>query len=114
AAPLMEIASDSKGNIWATSFDAGLLVKLVPSTGIFSYYYTPYTGNTPGGLYGLTITPNDEIWLTITGENTLARLDLLANHFLYYTIPTPGSSPFGLVVDTQHRVWFTAAGVDEI
>jgi virginiamycin B lyase len=114
AAPLMEIASDSKGNLWATSFAAGLLVKLVPATGIFSYYYTPYTGSTPGGLYGLTITPEDDVWLTVTGENALARLDLLANRFLYYTIPTPGSSPFGLVVDAQHRVWFTAAGVDEI
>lgn len=114
AAPLMEIASDSKGNLWATSFAAGLLVKLVPATGIFSYYYTPYTGSTPGGLYGLTITPEDDVWLTVTGENALARLDLLANRFLYYTIPTPGSSPFGLVVDAHHRVWFTAAGVDEI
>jgi virginiamycin B lyase len=114
AAPLMEVASDSHGNIWATSFSSGLLVRFAPSTGIFSYYYTPYTGSTPGGLYGLTITHQDEVWLTITGENTIARLDPVADHFLYYAIPTPGSSPFGLVVDAHHTVWFTAAGNDEI
>jgi virginiamycin B lyase len=114
AALLMEVASDSHGNIWATSFSSGLLVKFAPSTGTFTYYYTPYTGSTPGGLYGLTITPQDEVWLTVTGENTIARLDPSANRFLYYAIPTPGSSPFGLVVDAHHTVWFTAAGNDEI
>lgn len=114
AAPLMEIASDSKGNIWATSFSSGLLVRFASSTGTFSYYYTPYTGSVPGGLYGLAVTPEDEVWLTVTGENTIARLDPLVNHFLYYAIPTSGSAPFGLVVDAHHAVWFTAAGNDEI
>ncbi len=113
-APLMEVASDSHGNIWATSFSSGLLLRFAPSTNTFTYYYTPYTGSTPGGLYGLTITPQDEVWLTVTGENTIARLDPAANRFLYYPIPTPGSSPFGLVVDAHHTVWFTAAGNDEI
>jgi virginiamycin B lyase len=114
AALLMEVASDSHGNIWATSFSTGLLVKFAPSTDTFAYYYTPYTGSTPGGLYGLTITPQDEVWLTVTGENTIACLDPSADRFLYYAIPTPGSSPFGLVVDAHHTVWFTAAGNDEI
>jgi virginiamycin B lyase len=114
SALLMEVASDSHGNIWATSFSSGLLVKFAPSTATFTYYYTPYTGSTPGGLYGLTITSQDEIWLTVTSENTIARLDPATDHFIYYPIPTPGSSPFGLVVDAHHTVWFTAAGNDEI
>ena len=114
SAPLMEIASDSHGNIWATSFSSGLLLRFTPSIGTFTYYYTPYTGSTPGGLYGLAVTPQDEVWLTVTGENTIARLDPVADHFIYYAIPTPGSSPFGLVVDAHHTVWFTAAGNDEI
>ncbi len=114
AALLMEVASDSYGNIWATAFSSGLLVRFVPSTATFTYYYTPYTGSSPGGLYGLTITPQDEVWLTVTGENTIARLDPSADRFIYYAIPTPGSSPFGLVVDAHHTVWFTAAGNDEI
>ncbi len=111
---LMEVASDSHGNIWATSFSSSLLVRFVPSTSTFTYYYAPYTGSTAGGLYGLTVTPENEIWLTVTGENTIARLDPVADHFIYYPIPTPGSSPFGLVVDAHHTVWFTAAGNDEI
>lgn len=113
-APLMEVASDSQGNIWATSFSSGLLVRLAPSTDTFSYYSAPSVVGEAGGLYGLAVTAEDEIWVTVTGENTIARLDPVAGHFLYYVISTPGSSPFGLVVDAQQRVWFTAASNDEI
>ena len=70
--------------------------------------------NGAGGLYGLTITPTGEIWVTITGENIIARLDVAAHHFIYYPIPTPGSLPFGLVMGANHTIWFTEAGTNKI
>ena len=76
----------------------------------FAEQYANYTG----GLYGLTITPTGEIWVTITGENIIARLDVAAYHFIYYPIPTPGSLPFGLVTGANHTVWFTEAGTNKI
>src|SRR5207248_9841915 len=94
---LMEIASDKHATIWITSFNSGLLLRLEPQTGTFTPYYVPFTGNRAGGLYGLTISPGGEIWVTITAENISARLDVTANHFIFYPIPTSASLPLGIV-----------------
>jgi virginiamycin B lyase len=111
--PLMEIASDADGIIWATSFNAGLLVRLKPRTGTFTRYYVPASDH-PGALYGLLVTSGGEIWITISTENVIARLDIAANHFFYYRIPTASSLPFGLVTDANHTLWFTEAGSNKI
>ena len=113
-AQLMEIASDMHGTIWITSFNGGLLLSFNPHTGTFTPYYAPFAANGAAGLYGLTITPTGEIWVTITGENIIARLDVAAHHFIYYPIPTPGSLPFGLVMGANHTIWFTEAGTNKI
>ncbi len=112
--PQMEIASDVHGIIWATSFTSGLLVRLDPKNATFTYYYAPHTGNTAGGLYGLTVTPAGEIWVTISADNEIARLDVKANHFIYYQIPTAGSLPLGIVMGAKHTLWFTEASSDKI
>ncbi len=111
--PLMEVASDTHGIIWATSFSAGLLVRLDPHTGIFTQYYAPAPGNA-GGLYGLLVTPDDEVWITNPAANVIAQLDVASNRFMYYDIPTQSSLPLGLVMDTDHILWFTEAGSDKI
>ena len=112
--PQMEIASDVHGSIWATSFTAGLLVRLDPQTATFTYYYAPHSGSAAGGLYGLTLTPDDEVWITVSTENKIARLDVNANRFIYYDVPTPGSLPFGIAVGAHHMFWFTEANSDKI
>jgi virginiamycin B lyase len=108
----MEIASDAQGNIWVTSFSAGLLLRLDPRTGTFTPYYAPFTGPGTGGLYGLIVTPTGEIWVTVLAENVVARLDVVAHRFMYYAIPTPGSEPLGIVMGAKHTLWFTE--VDKI
>src|SRR5205823_14721322 len=72
--PLMEVASDTHGIIWATSFSAGLLVRLDPHMGTFTPYYAPAPGNA-GGLYGLLVTGDDEVWITNAAANVIAQLD---------------------------------------
>ncbi|HLX38947.1 MAG TPA: hypothetical protein VKR42_00350 [Ktedonobacteraceae bacterium] len=111
---LMEIASDAHGMIWATSFSDGLLLSLDPVTGTFTPYYAPFTGNQAGGLYGLFISKTGEIWVTVSAENMLARLDLTGKRFIFYPIPTPASLPLGLVVSSNSTIWFTEAGSNKI
>ncbi len=111
---LMEVASDAHGNIWATAFTSGLLVSLNPVTGVITKYYAPSSTSNTGGLYGVTISPTGEVWVTISATGIIARLDISANQFVYYTIPTPGSLPLGVVMDAHHTLWFTEAGSNKI
>src|ERR1700693_5748511 len=92
--PLMEIAADAHGIIWTTSFSTGLLLSFNPQNAIFTPYYAPSSG----GLYGITITPTGQVWVTITAENAIAHLDVTANRFIDYAIPSSGSLPLGVVV----------------
>jgi virginiamycin B lyase len=110
ATPLMEIASDAHGIIWITSFSSALLLSLNPNTGRLTPYYAPSTG----GIYGIAITPTDQVWVTISADNVIARLDGAANRFIYYAIPTSGSLPLGVVVGANNTLWFTEAGRDKI
>ncbi len=112
--PLMEIASDSHGIIWATSFNANMLVRLDPKTGLFTTYTAPSTSQGSGGLYGLLITSNNELWVTVPAENAIAHFDVNIHHFLYSAIPTAASFPFGLVIDAQNNMWFTEAVSDKL
>lgn len=112
--PLMEVASDAHGMIWATSFSSGLLLRFDPRTGAFKPYYAPFKGNGAGGVYGISLSPDGEVWVALTGENSIARLDVTANHFVIYPVPTPSALPLGLVIGPDHTVWFTEAGTDRI
>ena len=111
---LMEITSDAQGNIWATAFDDYLLLKFEPGTEKFTSYYAPHTTNGTGALYGLLAAPDGAIWVTVAAENVIARLDVATGRFVYYSIPTRDSSPLGIVMGSDHTLWFTEAGSDKI
>ena len=111
---LMEVTSDAQGNIWATSFTSGLLLRFNPRTHAFKLYYASVKGEGAGGLYGVIAAPNGEVWVAVTSENAIARLDVAANRFTFYPIPTQASLPFGLVIAPNHTIWFTEAGSDKI
>jgi len=108
--PLMEIIADANGIIWTTSFSSGLLLSFNPNTSTFTPYYAPSTG----GIYGLVITPTNQVWVTITAENAIAHLDVTANRFIDYAIPSSGSLPLGVVMGANNTLWFTEAGVNKI
>ena len=112
--PLMELASDARGHIWATTFVAGLLLQFDPASSHFTIYSAPGANNGSGSLYGLLIASNGDVWVAITAENMLARFDVQGQRFFSYTIPTPDSLPMGLVEDQHHAIWFTEAGSDKI
>jgi len=110
----MELASDARGHIWATTFAAGLLLQFDPASSRFTVYSAPGANTGSGSLYGLLIASNGDVWVAITAENMLARLDVKQQRFFFYAIPTPNSLPMGLVEDRQHGIWFTEAGSDKI
>lgn len=114
AGNLMELASDSRGTLWLTSFRDDLLLSLNPRTGTFTPYYAPSSGSGTGGLYGLAVTPADEVWITVPAENVIAHLDITAHRFIYYHIPTTSSFPLGIAIDNHQHLWFTESGSNKV
>ena len=113
--PLMEITADTEGHIWATSFNDGQLVMFTPANKTFTLYHAPSTTGNAGGLYGLTITAQNEVWLTVSTENVIARFDVSRHRFVYYPIPSANSLPLGIVAGIHNNsFWFTEAGTDKI
>ncbi|HTI13534.1 MAG TPA: hypothetical protein VL461_03045 [Dictyobacter sp.] len=111
--PLMEIVSDKQGTIWATSFNHAILVKFIPHTYQFTAYQAPAAGAN-SGMYGITITPDNAIWVTLMGNNTVARFDAIKQQFVYYAIPTSGSAPIGIATGIDHTLWFTETRTDQL
>ncbi len=109
--PLMEVVSDAQGQIWATTFEASLLLHFNPTTHTFTIYSTALF---QGGIYGLSSASNGDVWVVVTSANMLARLDVKAQRFLYYPIPTPHSLPIGLAEGKASTIWFTESGSDKI
>lgn len=103
----MEIAGDHKGNLWVTTFKAGLLLELDPRTGSITRYQASLTSSDAGGLYGLAIAPNDDIWVTLLSQNALARLGHTTHRFLYYRVPTANSLPLALISGPRQTFWFS-------
>jgi virginiamycin B lyase len=112
--PLMEITSDARGQIWATTFDTGQLLHFDPGHASFTIYNAPTPLGNAGGLYGLTVASNGDIWIAVSAENILARLDSRTRSFSYYSIPTKGSLPIGLVEGKDQAIWFTESGSNKI
>ena len=111
----MEIASDARGIIWATTFNANLLLSLDPRTGAFTAYNVSSAGGNAGAaLYGLVVTPDNDVWVTVSAENAIARLDVAAHRFVSYHIPTDSSLPISIVEGANHTLWFTEGGSDKI
>ena len=111
---LMEIASDPRGIIYATVFSNGLLLRLDPQSNTFTTYNVAPTGNPAGGLYGIAVSKTGEVWVTVSAQNRIARLDVKTRRFILYVIPTAASLPLGLAISNTNTIWFTEAGSNKI
>lgn len=114
SAPLMEVTSDAQGNIWATTFRSPYLVSFDPLDESFTSYFASDNNQPSGGLYDLAIANDGSIWVTVTGANQLACLDVKKKRFTYYTIPTEASIPLGIRLADNGTLWFTESGGNKI
>jgi len=112
--PLMELASDTHGNIWATTFHYPDLLKFDPVTETFTSYPVPALANSTSALYDLAITPGGTIWTTLTAANEIARFDMSTKKYTYYQIPTESSLPLGITQGADHTLWFTESAANKL
>lgn len=109
---LMEVTHDGHGNIWATGFTNGLLLRCDEKTGQLISYHAP--GNKPGAIYGIAAAPTGELWMTVPTHNAIARFDPTSGHFTYYPLPSENAFPLGLITDKKQAIWFTEAGSNKL
>lgn len=109
----MEIVSDQQGTLWITSFSNNLLLSFDPRTGIFTPYDAPHGSSGGGGIYGVAVGTDNAIWITVSAQDVIARLDRNSKRFVYYAIPTQGGLPLGIIA-INHTLWFTEAGSNMI
>jgi virginiamycin B lyase len=110
----MEIANDASGRLWLTAFNNSILVQFDPRSDIFTAYPAATNDNGVSGIYGVLVTPNQTIWLTIPAANAIARFDQRAKAFVYYAIPTANSTPLGIAIDQHNALWFTESATDQL
>lgn len=112
--PLMEVASAANGQIWATTFASGQVIQFDPASSHFTLYSAPNPSSSAGGVYGIIVASTGDVWIAVTAESMLARLDVKQQRFFYYPIPTRNSLPIGLVEGKNHEIWFTESGSNKI
>ncbi len=95
---------DSKGFVWFTSYNTGLLTRLDPRTGQQTIYKPP--GN-PSSR-GLDVDANDVIWFSNWGGHALMRFDPKTGQFRTYKFPTEFAMPYSVFADRKRgHIWIT-------
>jgi virginiamycin B lyase len=96
-------AIDSKGFLWVTQLDLGIIFKLDPETGRTASYHTPEIRS----ARGIAVDAQDNIWFADYYGNKLGKLDPNSGQVKLYQPPTQNSSPYGVTVDLRRNyIWF--------
>lgn len=91
---------DGFGNIWNSLFEQNAINKYNPAGAL----YPGFPKNTGGANFdrGVTVTPDNNVWVANSGGSDVSRLDNDGN--VLKVIPV-GDGPMGMAVDSAGKVW---------
>jgi len=94
---------DSKGILWTSTLEAGIISRLDPATGETKQYFPP---GVPG-IRGMAVDARDNIWFSDFYNHRLGMLDQKTGTFKMYQPPTRGVGAYGIVVDPKTGyIWY--------
>ena len=94
---------DSKGILWTSTLEAGIISRLDPKTGETKQYFPP---GVPG-IRGMAVDGHDNIWFSDFYNHRLGMLDQKTGTFKMYQPPTRGVGAYGIVVDPKTGyIWY--------
>jgi virginiamycin B lyase len=111
-ATVFAMAADTRNHIYFTELLDGKLGVINTASRTVSERAIPQTFGSPASLYGVVVGPPGVVWFASAGANALIRYEPRRNLLTFYRLNAPGSAPFGLALDGQHRLWYTANGAD--
>jgi virginiamycin B lyase len=99
-ANLNTAAFDGEGVLWFTG-QSGIYGRLDPADGVVEVF------DAPGGRgpYGITTTPDGEIWYASLAGSHIARIDRTTREAIRVDPPTPGQGARRIWSDSGGRLW---------
>jgi streptogramin lyase len=111
-ATVFAMAADARNRIYFTELLDGKLGVINTTTRTVSERVIPRTFGSPASLYGVVVGSPGVVWFASAGANAIIRYEPRRDLLTFYRLSAPGSAPFGLALDGQHRLWYTANGAD--
>ena len=105
---VFSMAIDSLGRIWFTELSPGKLGVFNPTTTTLAELPVPTVGNATPAPYALVVTHDNTVWFVDNGADALVRYQPDAHRYTFYQLALSGSAPYGLTLDRQNKLWFTA------
>jgi len=94
---------DSKGMLWTSTLEIGMISRLDPATGETKNYFPP---DVPG-IRGMAVDAQDNVWFADYYHHRLGKLDTKTGAFTMYQPPTQGAAAYGIVADARTGyIWY--------
>ncbi len=100
---------DRKGILWFTGQN-GVYGRVDPATGKVDAWKAPKGV----GPYGITTTPNGEIWYASLAGDHIARIDTVSGDALMVAPPKPGVGPRRIWSDSKGLLWVSFWNTGEV
>jgi streptogramin lyase len=111
-ATVFAMAVDTRNRVYFTELLDGKLGVINTVARTVIEREIPQTFGSPASLYGVVVGPPGVVWFASAGANAIIRYEPRRNLLTFYRLNSPGSAPFGLALDGQRRLWYTANGAD--
>ncbi len=99
-ANLNSVTFDRKGILWFTG-QSGVYGRVDPATGKVQAWRAPRGA----GPYGITTTPNGEVWYASLAGDHIAKIDTVSGDALVVPPPKPGVGPRRIWSDSKGLLW---------
>ena len=104
------LASDTRGRVWFTEFDAPRLGMVDPTSGKVHEFEVPTALGDPAFLYGVAVARSGDVWFGSSGTSSLVRYTPATQQFAFFRLNIGQNAPYELAFDQDGRVWFTSQG----
>lgn len=102
--------SDSKGVLWISYWNAGMVASFDPSTEKWAEYDLPGSGNQ---AYSIYVDETDAVWLSDFGQNAVVRFDPATETFQSF-VSDRGNAAVRQMLGRPGEAWGAESGTDRL
>jgi virginiamycin B lyase len=107
-AQIFSLAIAPDGRVWFTELQYGRLGVIDPKTGSVSELDVPQPFSSVPNVYDVVVDASGAVWAASMGQNSIVRYVPGTGTFTLFALPDASTLPYGLALDPNGRVWFSA------